>query len=78
MAGTLIKKIREIRKILYDLYGETICGKEKLNHKERKASTKTQSYIYLTRWLKLVFNDNFTSVRVIFERKSYREQVKFH
>ena len=31
---------------------------------------------YLTRWVKLVFDEEFSSVRVIFVRKSYREQEK--
>ncbi|MFT5253967.1 MAG: hypothetical protein ACI87N_003025, partial [Flavobacteriales bacterium] len=32
----------------------------------------------LIRWVQLVFDDNFSSVRVIFERKWYREQEKFY
>jgi hypothetical protein len=28
--------------------------------------------------VRISFDDNFSSVRVIFDRKSYREQEKFH
>ena len=30
----------------------------------------------LTRWLQLVFSFNFSSIRVFFDRKMYREQEK--
>ena len=33
--------------------------------------------VTLARWVQLVFDDNFSSVRVIFDRKSYREQKDY-